>query len=170
MLTTNSMLADNEVPLSNVGKIDIVHYELAHFKQLIVRPHEEGIKEAVQLSDTEWARAIGKEAVEAYTGYIDGKLFAIGGLNILWKHVGEVWVIGSPIIPSQRFSYMKIVKFYLKYFREKYKLKRVQAQVLKDYDMLHRFTKHLGFKYEGTLHNYCGGNLDNCMYAIWEDK
>ena len=164
------MLTIKEAPLKRVGKIELVPYKLAHFKQLIVRPHEEGIKEAVKLSDTEWAKAIGKEAVEAYTGYIDGVAFAIGGLNILWDGVGEVWVIGSPTIPAQKFSYVKIVKFYLKYFREKYKLKRVQAQVIKEYEMLHRFTKYLGFKYEGTLHNYCGGTLDNCMYAIWEDK
>ena len=157
-----------DAPLKKVGKIEIIPYELGHFQQLIVRPHEETIKEAVRLSDTEWAKAIGKEAVEAYTGYIDGKCFAIGGLNILWQYVGEVWVIGSPLIPSKRFSYLKIVKFYLKYFMEKYKLKRVQAQIVKDYDMLHRFTQHLGFKYEGTLHNYCGGTLDNCIYAIWE--
>jgi len=157
-----------EAPLKQVGKIEIIPYELDHFKQLIVRPHEENIKEAVKLSDTEWAKAIGKEAVEAYTGYINGECFAIGGLNILWEYVGEVWVIGSPTIPSYRFSYLKIVKFYLKYFMEKYKLKRVQAQIVKDYTMLHRFTKHLGFTYEGTLHNYCGGTLDNCIYAIWE--
>jgi len=56
----------------------------------------------------------------------------------------------------------------LKYFREKYKLRRVQAQIVADYDMLKRFAEKLGFKYEGTLHNYCGGDLDNCMYAIWE--
>ena len=77
---------------------------------------------------------------------------------------------GSPQIPSLRFSYIKICKFYLKYVREKYKLKRVQAQVVKDYEMLHRFVKYLGFTYEGTLHNYCGGTMDNCMYAIWEGK
>ena len=135
------MLTIKEAPLKRVGKIEIVPYKLAHFKQLIVRPHEEGIKEAVKLSDTEWAKAIGKEAVEAYTGYIDGVAFAIGGLNILWDGVGEVWVIGSPTIPAQKFSYVKIVKFYLKYFREKYKLKRVQAQVIKEYEMIHRFTK-----------------------------
>jgi len=163
------MLMTNQAPLSQVGRIKIQPYQFKHFEELIVRPHEEGIKEAIQLSNTEWAHAIGKEAVEAYTGFIGDKIFAIGGLNILWKGVGEVWVIGSPVIPSQRFSYVKIVKFYLKYFREKYRLKRVQAQVIKDYEMLHRFTKFFGFKYEGTLHNYCGGKLDNCMYAIWEE-
>ena len=164
------MLTINEVPLSKVGQIDIIPYSLDHFKELVVRPHEEEIKESVLLSDTEWAKAIGKEAIEAYTGYIDGNVFAIGGLNILWKGVGEVWVIGSPTIPSQRFSYVKIVKFYLKYFQEKYKLRRVQAQVIEEHDMLHRFVKHMGFTYEGTLHNYCGGNMNNCMYAIWENK
>ena len=155
-------------PLKQCGKINIVPYKLKHFKELIVRPHEESIKDAVRLSDTEWAKAIGREAIEAYTGYIDGTIFAIGGLNILWEGVGEVWVVGSPNIPASKFSYIKIVKFYLKYFTDKYKLKRVQAQVIKDYEELHRFVKFMGFTYEGTLHNYCGGNLDNCMYAIWE--
>ena len=162
-------MLQTEPPLKQCGNIHIIPYQLAHFEELVVRPHEEGIKDAVRLSDTEWAHAIGKEAIEAYTGYLDGKAFAIGGLNILWQGVGEVWVIGTPQIPSQRFSYIKIVKFYLKYFREKYKLKRVQAQVIKDYEMLHRFVKRMGFTYEGTLHNYCGGSLDNCMYAIWKE-
>jgi len=157
-----------EAPLKQCGVIKIIPYTLEHFEHLTVRPHEVGIKEAVQLSDTQWAKAIKKEAVEAYTGFIDDKIFAIGGLNVLWEHVGEVWVIGSPMIPAYRFSYMKIMKFYLKYFMEKYKLKRTQAQVIKDHAMLHRFVKRLGFVYEGTLHNYCGGNLDNCMYAMWE--
>jgi RimJ/RimL family protein N-acetyltransferase len=65
---------------------------------------------------------------------------------------------------------MKVIKFYLKYFKDKYKLKRVQAQIVDDYDMLKRFAERLGFVYEGTLHNYCGGDLDNCMYAIWDHK
>jgi hypothetical protein len=134
----------------------------------VVRPHEENIKRVVKLSDTEWAKAIGKEAVAAYTGYVNGEIFAIGGLNILWEGVGEVWVIGSPTIPTYRFSYVKAVKFYLNYFRKEYKLKRVQAQIVSDYDMLRRFVEKMGFTYEGTLHNYCGGDLDNCMYAIWE--
>ena len=162
------MLTTRHAPLERSGKITILPYQLSHFKRLIVRPHEETIKEAVKLSDTEWAQAIGKEAVEAYTGYIDGDIFAIGGLNILWEGVGEVWVIGSPTVPKYKFAYVRAVKFYLKYFREKYKLKRVQAQIVADYDMLKRFAEKLGFKYEGTLHNYCGGDLDNCMYAIWE--
>jgi hypothetical protein len=155
-------------PLERSGKITIRPYQFSHFKRLVVRPHEETIKRAVKLSDTEWANAIGKEAVEAYTGYIDGDIFAIGVLNILWPGVGEVWVIGSPTVPKYKFSYVRSIKFYLKYFREKYKLKRVQAQIVADYDMLKRFAEKLGFKYEGTLHNYCGGDLDNCMYAIWE--
>ena len=157
-----------EPPLKQCGRIQIVPYHLDHFKELVVRPHEGVMKEAIKLSDTQWAKAIGREAVEAYTCYFEGEILLIGGINILWESVAEVWVIGSPRIPSLRFSYIKICKFYLKYAREKYKLKRVQAQVVKDYDMLHRFVKYLGFTYEGTLHNYCGGTIDNCMYAIWE--
>ncbi len=162
------MLTTRHAPLERSGKITIRPYELSHFKRLVVRPHEETIKRVVRLSDTEWAQAIGKEAVEAYTGYVNGEVFAIGGLNVLWPGVGEVWVIGSPTIPDYRISYVRAVKFYLKYFREKYKLKRVQAQIVADYDMLRRFVEKLGFKYEGTLHRYCGGDLDNCIYAIWE--
>lgn len=162
------MLTTRHAPLERSGKITIRPYELSHFKRLVVRPHEENIKRVVKLSDTEWAKAIGKEAVAAYTGYVDGEIFAIGGLNILWEGVGEVWVIGSPTIPTYRFSYVKAVKFYLNYFRKEYKLKRVQAQIVSDYDMLRRFVEKMGFTYEGTLHNYCGGDLDNCMYAIWE--
>ena len=78
--------------------------------------------------------------------------------------------MGSPHIPKIRFSYMRATKFYLKYFKEKYKLKRVQAQVVEGYDMLTRFVESLGFEYEGTLHNYCGGNLHNRMYAIWDKE
>lgn len=162
------MLTTRHAPLERSGKITIRPYELSHFKRLVVRPHEENIKRVVKLSDTEWAKAIGKEAVAAYTGYVNGEIFAIGGLNILWEGVGEVWVIGSPTIPTYRFSYVKAVKFYLNYFRKEYKLKRVQAQIVSDYDMLRRFVEKMGFTYEGTLHNYCGGELDNCMYAIWE--
>ena len=164
------MLAISHAPLETKGKITIRPYKFSHFKRLVVRPHEDVIKKAVKLSDTEWANSIGKEAVEAYTCYLDGEIFCIGGLNILWEGVGEVWVIGSPEISKNKFSYMKVIKFYLKYFKDKYHLKRVQAQIVDDYDMLKRFAERLGFVYEGTLHNYCGGDLDNCMYAIWDHK
>ena len=162
------MLMTKDVPLEVSGDIYFVPYELSHFEHLIVRPHENDIKESVRLSDTEWAKAIGKEAIEAYTLYVGDTIIAIGGLNLLWPTVGEVWIVGSPHIPKARFSYMRAAKFYLKYFREKYELKRVQAQVVEGYDMLTRFVESLGFEYEGTMHNYCGGNLDNRMYAIWE--
>ena len=164
------MFLTKEAPLEQSGEIHFVPYELSHFKELIVRPHEEGVKEAVRLSDTEWAKAIGKEAIEAYTLYLGDTIIAIGGLNILWPTVGEVWIVGSQHIPSVRFSYMRAAKFYLKYFKEKYKLKRVQAQVVEGYDMLTRFAESLGFEYEGTLHNYCGGKLHNRMYAIWDKE
>ena len=162
------MLLTKSIPLEKSGDIHLVPYELSHFKELIVRPHEDGIKEAVRLSDTEWATAIGREAVEAYTAYVGDTIIAIGGLNILWPTVGEVWIVGSPHIPEVRFSYMRATKFYLKYFKEKYKLRRTQAQIVEGYDMLINFAERLGFEYEGTLHNYCGGNLHNRMYAIWE--
>jgi len=164
------VLMTKDVPLEVSGDIHFVPYELIHFEQLIVRPHESNIKDAVKLSDTEWAKAIGKEAVEAYTAYIGDTIIGIGGLNLLWPTVGEVWIVGSPHIPKARFSYMRATKFYLKYFKEKYKLKRVQAQVVEGYDMLTRFVESLGFEYEGTLHNYCGGNLHNRMYAIWDKE
>lgn len=162
------MLLTEEAPLTQSGHLYIVPFEFAHFKELMVRPHEDSIKAAVKLSDTEWATAIGREAVEAYTGYVGDKIVAIGGLNILWPTVGEVWIVGSPHIPEVRFSYVRATKFYLIYFREKYKLRRVQAQVVEGYDMLVRFAEKLGFEYEGTLHNYCGGDLHNRMYAIWD--
>ena len=157
-----------ESPLRQCGEITIIPYEVEHFEHLLVRPHEVGIKEAIKLSDTQWARAIKKEAVEAYTAYYNDKIIVIGGMNLLWEHVGEVWAVGSPQIPNQKFTYYKNMKFFLNYFRNTYKLKRVQAQVIADYTMLHEFVKRLGFKYEGTMHNYCGGAIDNCMYAIWE--
>ena len=108
-----------EPPLKQCGRIQIVPYQHEHFKELVVRPHDDTVKAAVKLSDTQWADAIGREAIEAYTCYLDGKILLIGGINILWDGVGEVWVIGSPQIPSLRFSYIKICKFYLKYVREK---------------------------------------------------
>ena len=85
------MLTTRHAPLERSGKITILPYQLSHFKRLIVRPHEETIKEAVKLSDTEWAQAIGKEAVEAYTGYIDGDIF--GWINKSLKYMLSLQVL-----------------------------------------------------------------------------
>ena len=93
-----------DVPLERSGDIYFVPYELSHFEHLIVRPHENDIKESVRLSDTEWAKAIGKEAIEAYTLYVGDTIIAIGGLNLLWPTVGEEWIVGSQHIPKERFS------------------------------------------------------------------
>ena len=69
-----------EPPLKQCGRIQIVPYHLDHFKELVVRPHEGEMKEAIKLSDTQWAKAIGREAVEAYTCYFEGEILLIGVL------------------------------------------------------------------------------------------
>lgn len=170
-MSTASVLEVQYVPNPPfVRGLRVVPFERSHFTKLRVRPLENLIKDSIQLTETEWAQTIKDDAVEAYTVFLDDELFFIGGLSVLWAGVGEVWVVGTPIINNNKKSFFKLIKYYLNYFIKKYELKRCQAQV-QEWDGMEpylRFAKRIGFKFEGRLHNYCGGSINNLMFAIWE--
>lgn len=93
----------------------------------------------------------------AYTVYVHKDILLCAGVMILWKGLGEAWVVGSPLMHKYPIFSTKVVAYYLNDIIVKNDLKRVQAVVQKDNDMAHRWIKVLGFNPEGDMPNYRAG-------------
>lgn len=93
------------------------------------------------------------------------KITACGGIDMMWKGVGEVWMMlacGDNKYP--RDLYVNI-RTELDKFIETGKLHRVQAHGRIGFDKAHILFKHLGFKAEGIAYKYTSDQADYISYA-----
>jgi hypothetical protein len=92
-----------------------------------------------------------------YTAYVKDDILLCAGVMIIWKGLGEAWVVTSPLIHKYPILSTKGVVYFLNKIIKDNNLERVQAVVQKDHEMANRWIKVLGFKPEGHMPNYRAG-------------
>ena len=101
-----------------------------------------------------------------YTGIHHGKVIGCGGVRLFWKGVGEAW----GIYPGCFFQNIREVFYYTKTMLgtiiEENDLRRVQATARVDLGCAQNWLRHLGFKREGRMNNYCPSGNDTYLYSI----
>ena len=101
----------------------------------------------------------------AFTGILNGKIVASGGIYPMWDGVGEAWFIGSNSILNHPILITKTIKKYLKDLMDLNNFHRVQAFVREDWNEAQRWIKVLGMKKEGTAHKFCAHGINYNLYA-----
>lgn len=98
------------------------------------------------------------------TALYDDEVFCCGGVNVLWKGVGEAWTVNGPLTVKYPVTFHKLISRWLALFTKKYDLQRLQAIVEAGNEMHVKWIESLGFEREGTLRKYHDGR-DYLMYA-----
>ena len=101
----------------------------------------------------------------SFTGISEEGIIACGGVLVLWKGVGEAWVITSPLVNLYPLTFAKIVKRKLKQIIIDNNLERVQTVVDKEHIISREWVKWMGFTYEGPMRKYIGGR--NFIRYAW---
>ena len=131
---------------------------------------ENGVKEyGLKATPNKDMAELAKEREESglcVTGWVDGEIVGVGGIQILWEGVGEVWLMLTPYINKKpKEGYRCIRNGFEKLLKEN-KLRRVQGFGRIGFHQSHILFKHLGFKAEGKLRKYAPDGADVIIYAL----
>jgi len=146
-----------------VSKIEIVPFTKEHAKQIL----ELGMNDvALELKPEHRKYVVDIEDVGmSFTGLLNNKPIAAGGICYLWDGVAEGWILASRDIFKYPIFCAKTIKRRTDLLAKNNKLKRIQTAVKADSDTAIRFAEWLGFKREGLMKNYGPDGADHYLYA-----
>jgi len=146
-----------------VSKIEIVPFTGEHAKQIL----ELGMNDvALELKPEHRKYVVDVEDIGmSFTGLLNDKPIAAGGICYLWDGVAEGWVLASRDIFKYPIFCAKTIKRRTDLLAKNNKLKRIQTAVKADSDTAIRFAEWLGFKREGLMKNYGPDGADHYLYA-----
>ena len=101
----------------------------------------------------------------SFTGLLNNKPIAAGGICYLWDGVAEGWVLASKDIFKFPIFCAKTIKRRTDLLAKNNNLKRIQTAVKKDSATAIRFAEWLGFKREGLMKQYGPDGTDHYLYA-----
>lgn len=94
----------------------------------------------------------------------NGGIIACGGILPLWKGVGEVWVVSSPLVEKHPIFFAKTAWRKLFEMIKDLDLERVQSLVDAEHKVSMVWVERMGFKQEGVMRKYMNGR-DFIRYA-----
>ena len=146
-----------------MSKIEIVPFTGEHAKQIL----ELGMNDvALELKPEHRRYVVDVEDVGmSFTGLLNNKPIAAGGISYLWDGVAEGWVLASRDIFKYPIFCAKTIKRRTDLLAKNNKLRRIQTAVKADSDTAIRFAEWLGFKREGFMKNYGPDGADHYLYA-----
>ena len=106
-----------------------------------------------------------KEIGMSFTGLVNNRPIAAGGVFHLWDGVAEGWVLATKDIYKYPVFCAKHIKQRTEIILKANKIKRIQTSVKADCDVALRFAKWLGFKKEGLMESYGPDGSDFVRFA-----
>lgn len=146
--------------------IEIIPFEPEHV--MLLPPREEEAEMRAHEDFVKWAKENYTPGT-CYSGFYEGKCLGCGGVRILWKGVGEAWVMFSPEIFNFAREAYHYVGMYLEKIITDNNLHRVQGHVDSEFMLAIRYIENLGFKIEGKMRKYGPTGKDHYLYALVED-
>lgn len=95
----------------------------------------------------------------------EDKLVAVGGVDMMWDGVGEMWSLFGARSSSNKLALHKLVKKQISFLVRELALYRIQAVVLASDQTALRYVEALGFIREAFLKAYFPFKQDGVMYA-----
>ena len=106
-----------------------------------------------------------KEVGMSFTGLVNNKPIAAGGVFPLWDGVAEGWVLATKEIFKYPIFCAKHIRNRTDIIIKTQKIKRLQTSVKADCEMALRFASWLGLKPEGKMIGYGPDGSDFIRYA-----
>ena len=146
-----------------MSDVVIVPFENKHAEQIL----EQGLNsEFLELKPEHRKYAYFlKEVGMSFTGLVNNKPIAAGGVFYLWDGVAEGWVLATKDIYKYPVFCAKHIKQRTEIILKANKIKRIQTSVKADCDVALRFAKWLGFKKEGLMESYGPDGSDFVRFA-----
>lgn len=130
---------------------------------------EMGIKEVgVSVLPTEQLISLAQDREDDghnITGRVNGHLIGVGGVDILWPGVANMWMMVTPVIDKYVLSsYKAICQGVDKLFTDNH-LWRAETYGRVDFPECHVLLSHIGFKPEGLTRQRMPDKTDAILYA-----
>ena len=136
---------------------ELIPFEMKHMEHIDHRHWEEKL---MPYTDSTVITEMFTKMGPSWTLIIAGKVVACAGVAILWKGVGEAWLITSPHINEYAMCFYRTLKRRLQEIVKTHHLHRVQADVEAGFEESHKMMLHLGFEQESVMEHY-GPNKEN---------
>jgi len=146
-----------------VSKVVIVPFENKHANQIL----EQGLNSDVlelKPEHRKYAYFL-KEIGMSFTGLVNNKPIAAGGVFHLWDGVAEGWVLATKEIYKYPIFCAKHIKRRTEIIIKANNIKRLQTSVKADCDVAVRFAKWMGLKEEGLMKSYGPDGSDFIRFA-----
>ena len=146
-----------------MSNVVIVPFENKHADQIL----EQGLNsETLELKPEHRKYAYFlKEIGMSFTGLVNDKPIAAGGVFHLWDGVAEGWVLATKDIYKYPVFCAKHIKQRTEIILQANKIKRLQTSVKANCDVALRFAKWLGLKEEGLMKQYGPDGSDFIRFA-----
>lgn len=130
---------------------------------------EHGVKElglkAIPDDDMKALAKAREESGKCLTGWVDGEVVGVTGIEEKWPGVADIWLMLTPYINKHvKQGYQCILRGIEKLINDN-NLRRVQSYGRVDFLECHILFKHLGFEVEGLAKAYTPDGVDCIMYA-----
>ncbi len=106
-----------------------------------------------------------EENGQCITGWLDGKIVGVGGIDLKWSGVGEVWLMLSYEVDRCPLRAFEVIRAGLAKLIEDNGLWRCQAWCRRGFAEGHTVFRHLKFKPEGIAEKYMPDGTDAILYA-----
>jgi hypothetical protein len=146
--------------------IDVVDFKAEHLIGIL---HEGAVECGVIESpgDGVLSLAMSREnTATCWSGFAGDKLWACGGVDILWAGVGEAWAFFSPAIKENPLAITRAVKKILVDYLQNLDLHRIQCHVRHNLKPAVRFVQALGFEQEGINRRFTHDKVDCLEFAM----
>jgi len=146
-----------------VSDVVIVPFENKHAEQILDQGLNSDLLE-LKPEHRKYAYFL-KEVGMSFTGLVNNKPIAAGGVFHLWDGVAEGWVLATKDIYKYPVFCAKHIKQRTEIILQANKIKRLQTSVKANCDVALRFAKWLGLKEEGLMKNYGPDGSDFIRFA-----
>lgn len=102
----------------------------------------------------------------AFSGFIDGQLAVVGGVQIPWAGVGHGWCMLTDVGRAHGGIVDRAVVTYLRAIVHDHRLRRVQTHVLGDFVPGQRWAERLGFHVEVVLRRFFGPEGEDMIQYV----
>ncbi len=103
---------------------------------------------------------------QCITGVVDGRIVGCGGIDLMWKGVGEVWIMLVSEVDKYPVKAYEVIRDGLDKLIKDNNLWRVQAWGRIGFDASHTLFRHLNFVPEGIARKYGHDGTDYILYGL----
>ena len=146
-----------------MSKVDIIPFENKHAEFILSQPLNSKFLE-LKAEHKKYAYFL-KEIGMSFTGIVNNKPIAAGGVFPLWEGVAEGWVLATKEINNFPITFSKVIKQRCEMLLKNNNFKRFQTSVKADCKVAIRFAKFLNLEEEGLMRNYGPDGSDFYRYA-----